>query len=180
MKQPIKIPEKVKVSVQGNLIRVEGPLGKLERHLDPLLKLVVSPQELLVQRGEETPIASCRQGLNRNLIRNMVQGVSQGFQKVLQINGVGFRSEVKGKELHLALGYSHPIVFPIPEGIKIAVEKQVRVTVSGSSRELVGETAARIRKLRLPEPYKGKGIKYENEVLLHKVGKAAAGGGGGK
>jgi len=119
-------------------------------------------------------------GMFRTIVDNMVQGVTKGFTKELDIIGVGFRAEVKGKELHLALGFSHPVIFPFPEGVTIKVDKQTHLVVSGSNREHVGETAAVLRKLRLPEPYKGKGVRYSNEVVRRKVGKAAAGASGGK
>ncbi len=178
-RQPIPIPEKVKVAVQGNLCLVEGPGGKLTRSFDPGLEVVVGKAIEVKRHGESREIRSLH-GLTRNLIRNMVEGVSHGFKKELEISGVGYRAEVKGKDLSMTLGFSHPVLFPIPDGIKIHVDKQVRLEISGASRELVGETAARIRKLRLPEPYKGKGIKYAGEVIQRKVGKAAVAAGGGK
>ncbi len=179
-KQPIKIPEKVKVALAEGSVRVEGPLGKLERIVDPCLTVEVKEGQIFIKRREETGLVRCRQGLYRNLIRNMVDGVSAGFKKELEINGVGYRAEVKGETLNLTLGFSHLIEFPIPPGIKIQVDKQVRLVLSGFSKELVGETAAKIRKLRPPEPYKGKGIKYASEVIRRKVGKAAVASGGGK
>ena len=179
-KQPIQVPEKVKVSVQEGRVHVEGPGGKLELLLDPLVTVAIENGIIRVAPREPSVEASCRQGTMRSIIRNMVEGVSQGFKKDLEINGVGYRAEVKGDRLNLAVGFSHPVEFPIPAGIKIQVEKQVKLQVSGSSRQLVGETAARIRKIRPPEPYKGKGIKYADEVIRRKVGKAAVASGGGK
>jgi large subunit ribosomal protein L6 len=179
-KAPVKIPEKVKVLLEGGRLRAEGPLGKMDVPLDPLLEIKVADGKIVVTRKDETIAARCRHGLIRNLIRNAVEGVSQGYKRELDITGVGFRAEVKGANLVMALGYSHPVEFTIPTGIKIAVEKQTHLTVSGFAKDLVGETAARIRKLRLPEPYKGKGIKYTEEVIRRKVGKAAVASGGGK
>lgn len=179
-KAPIKIPEKVKVHLEGGRVRAEGPLGKMEIAVDPLLDIKVADGAIVVSRREESLQARCRHGLIRNLIRNAVEGVSQGYKRELDITGVGFRAEVKGPNLVMSLGYSHPVEFSIPPGIKVAVEKQTHVTISGFAKDLVGETAARIRKLRLPEPYKGKGIKYTEEVIRRKVGKSAVASGGGK
>ncbi|MBI2981494.1 MAG: 50S ribosomal protein L6 [Deltaproteobacteria bacterium] len=179
-KQPIKVPEKVKVTLQNDRVLVEGPLGKLEQVIDPMTSVLLKEGVLTVSPKGELSEAGMRHGLMRNLICNMVEGVTHGFKKDLEINGVGYRAEVKGNSLNMTLGFSHPIEFPVPQGIKIQVEKQVRLQVSGISKALVGETAARIRKLRLPEPYKGKGIKYLEEVIHRKVGKAAAGAGGAK
>lgn len=177
-KLPIKIPEKVKVNIQNGRLFAEGPLGKQEVALDSILDLSMADGNILVKRKEETALARCRQGLIRNLVRNAVEGVGVGFKKELDIIGVGFRAEVKGSKLVMTLGYSHLIEFPIPPGIKIAVEKQTHLTVSGFSKHLVGETSAIIRKYRQPEPYKGKGIRYSNEVIRKKVGKSAATAGG--
>lgn len=179
-KMPIKVPEKVKVAVQGSIFQVEGPLGKVSVTLDPILEIKIVDGNVVVTRKEETMQARARHGLIRNLVRNAVDGVSQGYKRELDINGVGFRAEVKGASLVMTLGFSHPVEFPIPTGIKIAVDKQTHLIVSGVAKDLVGETAARIRKLRLPEPYKGKGIKYTEEVIRRKVGKSAVASGGGK
>lgn len=179
-KQPILIPEKVKVTLDGNRLHAEGPTGKLDLVVDPLLEISVADGKILLKRRVETTEARARHGLFRNLVQNAVRGVSAGYKKELDIVGVGYRAEVKGNTLAMALGYSHPIEFPIPTGIKIAIDKQTHVVVSGCSSELVGETAARIRRLRKPEPYKGKGIKYSNEVIQKKVGKQAVTSGGGK
>lgn len=181
-KLPVKVPEKVKTRIDTatRTFFVEGPLGKLEVFLDPILDVTLADGAILVKRREESRLASCRQGLIRNLIRNAVEGVSIGYKKELDITGVGFRAEVKGNILNMTLGFSHPVEFAIPGGIKIAVEKQTHLTVTGASKALVGETAALIRKLRGPEPYKGKGIRYSDEVIRRKVGKAAVGAGGGK
>ncbi len=179
-KLPIKIPEKVKVNIGALLFAAEGPLGKQEVTLDPILKVSTADGMIWVKRDNDGSLARCRQGLIRNLIRNAVEGVSHGYKKELDITGVGFRAEVKGSMLSMTLGFSHPIEFPIPPGIKILVEKQTHLTVSGVSRHLVGETSAKIRKFREPEPYKGKGIRYSDEVIRRKVGKSAVASGGGK
>ncbi len=179
-KIPIKVPEKVKVNLNKDSLHAEGPLGKMDVSLDPLLEVAVADGTITVKRREDNAQSRSRQGLIRNLIRNAVDGVSQGFKRELDITGVGFRAEVKGSSLNMTLGYSHPVEFPIPTGIKIAVDKQTHLVVSGFSKQLVGETAARIRKLREPEPYKGKGIRYSDEVIRRKVGKSAVASGGGK
>lgn len=156
---------------EGNLV-VEGPLGRLQQPLPP--DVVVEPGDgsLRVKRRYEGRRARMMQGLIRSLTANMVTGVSKGFEKVLEIVGIGYRAEVKGDRLVLSLGYSHPIEYPIPEGIKIDVERATRITIRGIDKCLVGQTAAEIRSLRKPEPYKGKGIKYIDEKIRKKVGKA--------
>jgi large subunit ribosomal protein L6 len=131
-----------------------------------------------VQRDNEARRVRALHGLTRKLIANMAQGVSQGFNRVLDINGVGYRAEVKGQEIHMTLGYSHPVVFPLPPGVSAAVERQIIITLSGADRQLLGETAAKIRGLRPPEPYKGKGIKYREEFIKRKAGKAVGSAGG--
>ncbi len=179
-KMPILVPDKVKVDLKGEACSVTGPLGTLKLSVDPLIEVKVVDGKILLTERAPSNLSNARHGLMRNLIQNMVTGVSQGFKRDLEINGVGYRAEVKGSSLVLSLGFSHPIDFPIPQGIKIAVEKQVRLSISGASKAVVGEVAAQIRKMKMPEPYKGKGIKYTEEVIIRKVGKAAAGAGGGK
>jgi len=179
-KQPILIPEKVKVTLDGNRLHAEGPNGKLDVVVDPLLEISIMDGKVLLKRRVESSQARARHGLFRNLVWNAIRGVSAGYKKELDIVGVGYRAEVKGNTLNMALGYSHPIEFSIPTGIKISIDKQTHLVLSGASSELVGETAARIRKLREPEPYKGKGIKYSDEVIQKKVGKQAVTSGGGK
>ena len=179
-KLPIKIPEKVKTHLSQLACTVEGPLGKIEVLLDPVVSVAVVDGNLVVTRRSEESEARCRQGLIRNLLNNAVTGVHQGYKRELDITGVGFRAELKGKNLVLALGFSHAIEFAIPEGIKIAVDKLTHLVISGISKQLVGETAAKIRKLRAPEPYKGKGVRYSDEVIRRKVGKSAVASGGGK
>lgn len=167
-KKPIAIPSGVKVALKENNISVQGPKGSLSRDLTDQVDVVVEADQISVQaNGNGTAL----QGLTRTLIDNMVEGVTKGFEKVLEITGVGYRAELKGSTLNLALGYSHPIEYPLPEGISAEVEKQTKVTVKGIDKELVGATAAKIRSFRAPEPYKGKGIKYAGERIVRKAGK---------
>lgn len=179
-KMPIEVPEKVKVQLTGQLVKVTGPLGELSYTMHPRLELAQTGQVLNLKKRDAKEDLGGLYGLTRTLVANMVHGVSTGFSKQLEINGVGYRAEVKGQNLGLTLGFSHPVEHPIPKGIKIAVDKQTKLTVSGADRELVGKVAAEIRGYRPVEPYKGKGIKYIDEVVIRKVGKAAASGGGGK
>ena len=180
-KKPVAIPDKVKVKIEDGFLLAEGPLGKEKVAVHPRTTVVVKDGQVQI-----TPIGAPFEsrrfhGLMRALVANAINGVSTGFNRELDINGVGFRAELKGKVLNLTLGYSHPIDYEIPEGIKVAVDKQTHLVVSGSSREMVGRVAAKIRGFRPPEPYKGKGIKYTQETIIRKVGKAAAGAtGGGK
>ncbi len=175
-KQPVHLPEKVKAVVSGNLLQVEGPKGKLSLTLDQEIGVAVNGQELVCQMKSESPEVKARYGLVRSLVANMVEGCAKGFEEQLEVIGVGYRAAVKGKTLELSLGFSHPVVYPIPEGITIAVDKQTFLKVSGADKQLVGQTAAEIRHFRLPEPYKGKGIKYAGETIRRKAGKAAGGG----
>ncbi len=161
-------------------VEVQGPLGRLSQAVHPGVEVVVQNNLIEVKRKGELPTDRSLHGLTRALLANMVTGVTQGFKKELDIQGVGYRAEVKGNVLNLTLGFSHPVMFPIPEGIKIAVDKQIHVSISGADRALVGQVAADIRRLRLPEPYKGKGIRYSDEVIRRKAGKAAATTSGGK
>jgi large subunit ribosomal protein L6 len=170
-KLPIEIPKGVKINFVDSVITVQGPNGKLSRAIMPCVTLNISETSLEVTRNDEATSTRAAHGLTRTLINNMVTGVTKGFQTDLEINGVGYRAEVKGKELVLSLGYSHPINFLIPEGIAIDVEKMTKLSVKGFDKELVGQTAAKIRSFRGPEPYKGKGIKYANETILRKAGK---------
>ena len=171
-KLPVAVPAGVKVSIANGLLTVEGPKGKLSRTYNPLVEVTVKDSSISVTRKNETKEARSFHGLYRNLINNMVVGVSQGFSKTLVINGVGYRAEVQGKMLVMALGYSNDFIALIPDGLEVKVEPQGnKVIISGTDKEKVGEFAAQIRKLRLPEPYKGKGIRYETEVIKRKVGK---------
>jgi large subunit ribosomal protein L6 len=170
-KLPIEIPKGVKINFVDSVLTVQGPNGKLSRLIMPCVTLNMSETSLEVTRNDETTSSRAAHGLTRTLINNMVTGVTKGFQTDLEINGVGYRAEVKGKELVLSLGYSHPVNFLIPEGISIEVEKMTKLSVKGFDKEVVGQTAAKIRSFRGPEPYKGKGIKYANETILRKAGK---------
>jgi large subunit ribosomal protein L6 len=176
-KLPIAIPAGVKVAVDANTVRLEGPKGKLASTVPAGVAIKVEGNVVRVLReGEERKLRALH-GLTRKLIANMAQGVSQGFTRVLDINGVGYRAEVKGQEIHMTLGYSHPVVFPLPAGVSASVERQVIITLSSADRQLLGEMAAKIRSLRPPEPYKGKGIKYREEVIRRKAGKAVGSAG---
>lgn len=170
-KLPVAIPAGVKVSVTSDLITVEGPKGKLSHAMRPEITVEVKDNEVVVTRQDDEMASRSYHGLYRQLINNMIIGVSQGFTKSLLINGVGYRAELKNNILTLALGYSTVIDYIVPEGITIAVDG-AKVTVSGISKEQVGQVCAEIRSLRGPEPYKGKGIKYETENIRRKVGKS--------
>lgn len=170
-KKPIAIPSGVKIALNGSLVTVEGPKGKLSRQLAPEINIAVEADSVVVTRSGNGKENDNLHGLSRTLVANMVEGVTKGFEKVLEINGVGYRAEAKGAVLNLSLGYSHPIEYPLPAGITAEVEKQTKITVRGIDKELVGATAAKIRSFRGPEPYKGKGIKYSTERILRKAGK---------
>ena len=174
-KLPVKVPEKVKVSVDGNTIKVEGPKGKMTFPFNPLMKVVVEKGEVKVARPDDSRLARGLHGLTRTLVKNAVEGVTKGYERSLDIVGVGFKAEAKGKEIHFTLGFSHPVVYKLPEGITAEVDaKQTRIIVRGADKHLVGMTAAQIRELRPPEPYKGKGIKYADEIIRRKEGKTGA------
>lgn len=176
-KLPINIPSGVKVAVDASGVRLEGPKGKLASPIPSGVAVKVEGDVLRVERASDDRRIRSLHGLTRKLIANMTHGVSQGFNRILDINGVGYRAEVKGQEIHMTLGYSHPVVFPLPTGVSASVERQVIITLTSADRQLVGETAAKIRSLRPPEPYKGKGIKYREEVIHRKAGKAVGSGG---
>jgi large subunit ribosomal protein L6 len=176
-KLPVTIPAGVKVAVEANAVRLEGPKGKLQAALPAGVGVKVDGNVLRVERQTDDRKVRSLHGLTRKLIANMTQGVSQGFTRVLDINGVGYRAEVRGQEIHITLGFSHPVVFPLPVGVAAAVERQVIITLSGADRQVIGETAAKLRSLRPPEPYKGKGIKYREEVIKRKAGKAVGSAG---
>ncbi len=173
-KQPINIPQGVKVEYKEPHLVVKGAKATLERDIHPKVILNVDGSVITVKPVDESREARALWGLMRTLVNNMVIGVSDGFTRVLEVRGVGYRAEVQGQGLHMALGYSHPVDFPLPDGIAATVDKQNRITLTGADKELLGLTAARIRALRKPEPYKGKGIKYAEEVIQQKVGKAGA------
>jgi large subunit ribosomal protein L6 len=172
-KQPIPVPSTVDVFVEPELVRVKGPRGELEERVSRELTIEKSDGEVLVKRPTDRGEHRALHGLTRSLIFNMVQGVTEGFEKRLDIQGVGYRAQLKGKDIELAVGYSHPVGIKAPEGIEFEVPVPTQIVVRGSSKQLVGETAARIRKVRPPEPYKGKGIRYRDEHVVRKVGKRA-------
>lgn len=170
-KLPVAIPAGVKVSLEGNEIKVQGAKGSLSQILPGRMTIVVDAEKIVVSRPSEEKQDVALHGLSRSLINNMVVGVSQGFTRVLEINGVGYRAEISGKVLTLSLGYSHPVVYQLPQGVDVEVEKQTRLTIRGIDKQLVGSTAAKIRSFRKPEPYKGKGVKYAEERIVRKAGK---------
>ena len=174
-KQPIKIPEKVKVTMDGLAVRVEGPKGKMRVPFNPQVAVAVKDGHVTVTRPNDERLPKALHGLTRTLINNAIKGVTVGYEEILEIAGVGFKAEVKGKEVHFTLGFSHPVVFKLPEGITAEVDpKQTRITIKGVDKHLLGLTAAKIRALREPEPYKGKGIKYAEEIIRRKEGKTGA------
>lgn len=177
-KLPIKLPEGTQAKVEKDFIIVKGPKGELKNQLSELVNVEIKEGEIIVSiKNEDNTKEKSFWGLYRSLINNMVVGVNEGFEKKLEINGVGYRAQVGGNDLTLNVGYSHPVVFQLPDGISASVEGNV-ITISGINKQLVGETAARVRKVRKPEPYKGKGIKYIDEVIRRKEGKAAGKGEG--
>ena len=170
-KLPVAIPAGVTVTVANNVVTVKGPKGELKQDFSSDVKVEVKDNEVVVSLENTTKQANAFHGLYRNLINNMVVGVTTGFTKTLVITGVGYRAEIQGKILMLNLGFSNDIFVTIPEGLTVTADAQGKVTISGISKQLVGEFSAQIRKLRMPESYKGKGIRYENEVIRRKVGK---------
>ena len=171
-KQPITVPSGVTVTVDASGVKGKGPKGTLAAAVSPLVEVKLEGHAVNVARREDSREARSVHGLTRKLVANMVTGVSEGFRRVLEINGVGYRAESKGNAIQFALGYSHPIVFPLPQGVQAKIDKQTVVTLEGADRQVLGETAAAIRKLRPPEPYKGKGVKYAEERIRRKAGKA--------
>ena len=171
-KRPIKIPNKVTVTIDGQKVAVKGPKGELSRVLPPEIALTQEAETLVVKPNNDSRKARQRYGLCRTLVSNMVEGVSKGFERRLEIQGVGYRAQVQGHNLILNVGYSNPVEMPAPEGINIAVENNTNVIVSGINKEVVGNTAAKIRGVRPPEVYKGKGIRYAGETVRRKAGKA--------
>ncbi len=170
-KLPVAIPAGVTVKVAPNMVSVKGPKGELKQDINNLVKVEVKDAVVIVTPADESKAASAAHGLYRNLIFNMVKGVTEGYSKSLIVNGVGYRAEVKGNILAMNLGYSNDFFATIPEGLTVTADKDGKVTISGTSKQKVGEFSAQIRKLRGPEPYKGKGIRYETEVIRRKVGK---------
>lgn len=172
-KKSITLPKNVKISQSGGIVKVEGPKGTLSSKLPDGITMVVSDNNLSIERKSDERLVRSYHGLARTLINNMVTGVSAGFEKGLEISGVGYRAEVAGSTLKLVLGFSTPIEYSIPKGIEVKVDKQVNLVVSGINKELVGRVASEIRSLKKPEPYKGKGIKYTGEYIRRKAGKSA-------
>ena len=172
-KKPIPLPAGVTVSIEPDLVQVNGPRGTLSERVPRDITVAQEGERLVVRRPTDRGEHRALHGLTRSLVANMVEGVTTGFQKTLEIQGVGYRAILKGRDLELALGYSHPVSVKAPEGIEFEVPQPTRVVVKGNSKQMVGELAANIRKQRPPEPYKGKGIRYEGEYVARKVGKRA-------
>ena len=170
-KQPIVIPAKVKVAVSGQKVSVEGPKGKLNLELHRRTSLKIDGDKIVVSREGDDAEAKAMHGLSRALVNNMVKGVSEGFVKRLGIQGVGFKAAVQGKIVNLSLGYSHPLLYPIPDQIKVTVEENTKLTIEGPDKAMVGKVAAEIRSYYPPEPYKGKGVRYDDEKVIRKEGK---------
>jgi large subunit ribosomal protein L6 len=171
-KQPIPVPSAVQVSIDGLSVRVKGPKGELQREVHPDMRLHLEDGKLMVTRPSDQPAHRALHGLTRALLANMVTGVQDGFSKTLELQGVGYRAQQMGKNIQIAVGYSHPVDVPAPKGIEFEVEGNNRIHVRGIDKEQVGQTAAEIRSIRPPEPYKGKGIRYEGEYVRRKAGKA--------
>jgi large subunit ribosomal protein L6 len=172
-KKPIQIPEGVEIDVEPGAVKVKGPKGELSQEVSRDMKVAIDDGTLTVDRPTERGEHRALHGLTRSLIANMVEGVTEGFERRLEIQGVGYRAQLKGKALEMSLGYSHPVTIQAPEGIEFEVPVPTEVVVRGIDKQLVGETAARIRKSRPPEPYKGKGVRYAGEHVARKVGKRA-------
>ena len=175
---PVTLPSNVEVTQEGRRLRVKGPLGELSREIHPEMRIEREDGQLMVVRPSDAPRHRALHGLTRTLVNNMVTGVTTGFTKGLEISGVGYRAQLQGTKLVLALGYSHPVEVPAPDGIEFRLDTPTRLAVFGADKELVGQTAAFIRSRRKPEPYKGKGIRYAGEQILRKAGKAGKVGGG--
>lgn len=171
-KLPVKIPDGVKVDVSEGVISVEGPKGRLEQECRPEISVTIKDGEAVLERSDDSKQSRAFHGLFRKLIDNMVKGVTEGFSKSLVINGVGYRAEQQGNELVLNLGYSNPIHYPLAEGITASLEGNNKITITGPDRRVVGQVCAEIRSIRPPEPYKGKGVRYEDEYVRRKIGKA--------
>lgn len=173
-KKPIPIPSSVKVQISAGAVQVQGPKGTLRQLVPPGIVFAQEDGRLVARPEREDPQLGKFHGLARSLVANAVLGVTEGFKKELDIVGVGYRAEVKGRQVQFALGYSHPVVFEIPAGVEVAIDKQTHITVTGIDRQLVGQVAADIRRLRKPDPYKQKGVRYTGEVLKKKAGKTGA------
>jgi|EPASupsiteSAE347_1022098.scaffolds.fasta_scaffold05298_6 large subunit ribosomal protein L6 len=172
--QPIPVPKGVKLDINGSYVKVAGPKGTLERNIRPEIGLQEEGGNLIIVRKDNSKRTDAFSGLTRTLVNNMIVGVDKGFQKKLSIEGVGYRAEVKGSVLNLSVGYSNPVEFVLPKGVTAEVDKANNVTLDCIDKELLGETAAKIRAVRPPEPYKGKGIRYTDEYIARKAGKSAS------
>ncbi len=172
-KKPVQLPDKVQVTLDADVIKVKGPKGNLERKVHPAVKIQIDDGELKVSADSSNQKDVALQGLFRSLIDNMVTGVTNGYEKQLVLSGIGYRAETKGKNLVLNVGYSNPVDFELPEGISAQVENNTKITLSGIDKEILGQAAANIRRVRPPEPYKGKGIMYADERIIRKAGKTA-------
>jgi len=173
-KKPIIIPKEVKAEFKEGMVFIEGPKGKLSRSIEPRIKIEIKDNQILVKRETDTKLDRSLHGLYRALIANMVRGVTEGYTKELEIVGVGFKAQIQGNNLNMQLGFSHPVTFPIPEGIKIETPKLTQIIIRGIDKEKVGEVATEIRAIFPPEPYKGKGIRFQGEYVKKKIGKAQA------
>jgi large subunit ribosomal protein L6 len=172
-KKPIPVPQGVKIAVEGNTVRVEGPKGQLSQRVPESVSVKIESDVLTVDRSSDHRNVRALHGLTRSLLANMVHGVKDGFERKLEIVGIGYRAQLTGRNLQLALGYSHPVIFPLPDGVQAEIERQVSITLKGADKALLGQVAAKLRALRKPDPYKGKGIKYAEEQIRRKVGKKA-------
>lgn len=176
-KLPIIVPQGVKVAVTGDLLKVDGPKGSLTQRISSEVDVSISDGKIVFTRPTESREARTVQGLMRSLVANMVSGVTQGYERRLEIAGVGYRAEVQGDSLVMSLGFSHPVKYALPKGVKAEVDKQTLIVLKGADKQVLGQVAANIRGLKPPEPYKGKGIKYQDEKILRKAGKAGKAGG---
>lgn len=172
-KRPVVIPNGVKVNILGQEVEITGAKGALKKTFHPDISFEIAEGKIIVKRKSDDRLNRSLHGLSRMLVENMIKGVTQGYEKRLTIVGVGYRGQIQDKKLTMQLGFSHPAVYELPNGIDMKMDKQNTIIVSGIDKELVGETAAQIRRIRPPEPYKGRGIRYENEYVKHKVGKKA-------
>jgi large subunit ribosomal protein L6 len=168
----VAIPKGVKIELTGNVVKVTGPMGTLEQGFDPAITVKVEADELTVQRPDDKPATRAKHGMVRAIVNNMVRGVTNGFEKTLEIQGVGYRAAMEGKNLTLQVGYSHPVKLTPPKGVAFTVDGTTTIKVSGIDKQLVGQAAADVRAWKKPEPYKGKGIRYKGEYVRRKVGKA--------
>ena len=175
-KHPIAVPKGVSVTIDGNTIKVKGPKGELERKIHPEMKIALENEQVTVSRPSEEANHKALHGLSRTLVANMVEGVTNGFKKQLDITGVGYKAEARPYGLQLALGFSHPVEYRAPKGIKLSAPVPTQIVIEGANKEIVGQVAAELRSLRPPEPYKGKGIKYAGEQVRRKAGKAGKAG----